>query len=315
MLMGFPHKHLSYISLRCNTPTFSFGMWFFLSLAATHCKSQLFTFLKMILSFWISLSIMIEEKYISKFNILKPFRGLCQVNTYISTLWNICPIYTLLLSVLLHDTGLSDVAIVLTALQMYGGGERTTEERDTEGTNKRWWCGEYCGCLCVYYAPAWRHINRLYLETPRGGEVGCSLYHIPVAWPQWGVEAKKWSLQSLNWIDMWLQSGKCWIPSGICGIKERREFLVGNSSRQIAGLPRHRPLQGSRQPALISKGGVKEKSLLYPHTVPYIPLSLPRRHHQSTSHLSSPHNLQQDVPTCAFVSKCACIFVCKVCTQ
>lgn len=71
-----------------------------------------------------------------------------------------------------------------------------------------------------------------------------------------------------------VQSVKCWISSSIWGIKERCEFFVGNSSRQIAGLPRHRPLQGSRQPALISKGGVKEKSLLYSHTVPYILLSL-----------------------------------------
>lgn len=47
----------------------------------------------------------------------------------------------LLLSVLQLDTELSDVTALLTALQMYGGGEttETTEKvgRDTEGANKR----------------------------------------------------------------------------------------------------------------------------------------------------------------------------------
>lgn len=104
--------------------------------------------------------------------------------------------------------------------------------------------------------------------------------------------------------------------SSICGIKEWCEFLVSNSSRQIAGLPRHRPLQGSRQPALISKGGVKEKSLLYPHTVPYIPLSLPYSHHQSTSRLCSPHSLQHGgVHMHVHLSECVHVFVCNVCTQ
>lgn len=125
-----------------------------------------------------------------------------------------------------------------------------------------------------------------------------------------GVE--KWSLQSLHQIDRWLESCKCWILSSICGIKEQLEFLVGISSKQITGLPRHHPLQGSRQPALISKGGVKEKSLLYPHSALHTPLS-PQ---QTTSHLSSACSLQHSgVHVIGNLSKCASVLVCKFCNQ
>lgn len=106
----------------------------------------------------------------------------------------------------------------------------------------------------------------------------------------------------LSWVQ-YLGSGRC---------DFLYVFLVCNSSTQIAGLSKHRPLQGSRQPVLISKGGVKEKSLLYLHTVPYI-LSLPLQTlFWPLLIYPLPRHLQQGV---MYAHECSIEFESKLCAQ
>lgn len=146
-----------------------------------------------------------------------------------------------------------------------------------------------------------------------GSDMGYSLCYTSFGWFKRRVESK--SDHCNHSIKLTCGSSQADANFSILGIRERCDFffVVGNSSTQIAGLSRHRPLQGSRQPVLISKGGVKEKSLLYLRTHCALhTLASPSDTVLATSHLSSPHHLQQSV---MHVHKCSLGFVRKVCAQ
>ena len=136
--MGFPHKYLSRISLRCYTPASPFFLFcfvfFVLAPAATHYKSKVSLHPRALLHFFSLAS------YINK--VIKPkkkkghkFKSSPSCDMYVIFTRCCYPFSR-------FDTGLSDVAAVLTALQMYGeGGNNSCERewRDAEGTNAKWW--------------------------------------------------------------------------------------------------------------------------------------------------------------------------------
>ena len=174
--MGFPHKYLSRISLRCYTPTSPF--FFFLSI--TNLK-----YLSIPELFYIFSSL---ASYINK--MIKPKKKKRGGHKFKSS--RSCEMYVIFThSCYLFswfDTGLSDVAAVLTALQMYGAGGNNScerEWRDAEGTNAKWWGN-------MVDASVWRMLQ--HGATLRGRWSGLQLIPHPccvAAERSWGGEAKK----------------------------------------------------------------------------------------------------------------------------